>query len=433
VSFTSDPAGDTTDFSIDSTSWWPGVIVLDIDGDGNVDDNVNFCLSDDNSDGVFDTLEISADDTTYGEGTSNDNIADENNDELLTVQTTVRIGPHYDYVVAAPVGNPAGATPAYDYQVTSKSWYIGTVTLHADENFNFVIWDPDSDGVFENLVFNDNRDNSYSGDQQYDTDNTYPIYLPRGTQYGYRLVWFSRRPAYTDATYGDNDLVIQPVDVASPAFSNPSPAAGVAVGIRTPTIKVNLSDVGSEGVTFGIDPGTIRMYVRAELVSHTYAGGVVSWQGYLHPDGPVSVRVEARDYAENPVTATEWTFTVDTTEPVITIISPTPDYVSASPDIVVKGKVADLTWATVEIQGEETAVVDGAFSRVVSLVVGKNTITITVTDQAGNTAIYEMTVTYAPELARPKPEVFPTEKVIFIAAGGIVAIIVLIAVFVKRP
>jgi hypothetical protein len=426
--------GQSDDISISSLSRWFGHIYLDTDGDENADNIVYVCLSDNDSNGVFDVMEISSDDNTFGESSTTDS-AYTDNDARLTAAGYVRIGENaaqsYRYLVEFD-NSPEGT--GYDFRVTSRSWYIGTVTLHADENFDFVIWDPDSDGVFENLVFDDNRDNSYSGDQQYDTDNTYPIYLPRGTQYGYRLVWFSRSPAYTDATYGDNDLVIQPVDVASPAFSNPSPAPWVAVSDRTPTVSIELEDVGSEGVTFGIDPRTIIMRVRGDVVSHTYSAGVLSWEGQLY-DGTVEVRVEARDYAENPITITEWRFIVDTAEPVITITSPpSPLYASSSPEILVTGTITDLTWATVTVQGKEVVVMDGMFREWVTLNVGKNTITVRAIDQAGNMATSELTVTYEPELAAPPPpEEFPTEQVTFIAAGGIVAIIALIAVFVKRP
>ena len=417
------PENTSPDFSVTSTSWWFGLIVLDIDGDGVVDDNVNFCLSDNDSNGVFNVLDISAYDNTYGQGTLDNNILDNLDDERITATDNIRIGPIYDYTVTL-VGNPAAT--GYDYRVTSRSWYIGTITLHADENFNFVIWDPDSDGVFENLVFDDNRDGSYSGDPQYDNFPVRPVRLPRDSRYGYEVLWFNRNPATSV------DLRMQPVDVASPAFSDPSPAAWVAVSTRTPTISVVLNDVGAEGITFGIDPATIIMRVRGDVVPHTYSAGVVSWQGYLY-DGPVQVRVEARDYAENPVTVTEWTFTVDTAKPVITIVEPQPFTVTGSPNILLKGKVTDLTWATVQVQGEEVAVVDGTFEEWITLSVGKNTITVRATDQAGNVATSELTMTYEPELAPPgPPEEFPTEQVILIAVVGIAVIIALIALFVKR-
>lgn len=182
-------------------------------GDGSADDAVNSCLSDNDSDGVFNVLEISADATTYGQSVSGN---------LLTMDNDVR--------VAGPVNNPALDSP--DFRIRSKSWYVGTIGLV--ENFKFVLWDLDSDGVFENLVFDSNRNDNYADETQY-TSLLASITLRPRRPYVCRVLEFSPRSPYTDP-----DLWMQPLDNSPPELENLEPAQGAFVNTRSPVIRARI-------------------------------------------------------------------------------------------------------------------------------------------------------------------------------------------------
>ena len=434
------PLGDSDDISVSSLSRWFGNIYLDTDGDGNVDNIVYFCISDNDSNGIFNVLQISVNDNVFGQGTLDDN-AYLDDDALITAPDNVRIGTSASqsclYLVEF-ADNPAGA--GYDFRVTFTSWYTGTITLHGGNTFNFVIWDPDSDGIFENLVFDDNRDDNYSGDPQYDSYPASPVHLPRGSQYAYKVVWFDNEAPYaTNPTYGTHDLVMQPLDTASPAFSGASPAQGAVTSNTTPTISVALADQSTNGYKFDIEPGTIVMKVRGQTVSHTYSGGVVLYTPATDfSDGVVSVSVSASDYAKNSA-STSWSFTIDTTVPTVTL-SPSLGatetatgwtLTTTNSSIEISGSVGDATGVTVKINDKVVPVVGGSFSKTVNLMVlGTNTFTIAVTDAAGNTTTRTLSAIRAG--VEPPPVTAPAispELAVFI--GVLVVLAIVIMVFVK--
>lgn len=308
----SSPADQTPDFNVKSTSWYTGTILVEMDDDNQLD-NLYVCLSDKDSDGVFDIYELSAFNDNFGQGTAaqlTDNLIAENlaenNDERLTAYTdNLHLEPgRIRYEVAAPVANPHAQS--VDFQLRAKSWYTSTITLHGGNTFNFVIWDPDSDGVFENLVLDDDRNGSYADDPQFDNYPTSPLPLPRNTGYAYEIVEFSHMPAY-----GDSDLVLRPLDADPPVFSDPSPASGTTVTSRRPPITVKLVDQATENITFGIDEGSIVMQVQQTIVLHSFSNGTVSYVPPTDfPDGEINVSVTARDLAHNSASF-DWSFTVE--------------------------------------------------------------------------------------------------------------------------
>lgn len=314
------PVGDLPDFRVKSKSWYKGSIGIDINGDGSLD-NLYVTLLDENSDGQFDNYELSAFNDNFGQGTGMlydnliaENLA-ENNDERLDAYTdNLLLGPQKTrHEVAAPTQKPQDPTESEDFRIRAKSWYEGAITLHGGNDFNFVIWNPDSDGIFENLVFDDNQDNSYAGDSQYNSYPVSPVRLPRGSRFAYKVIWFDNEaPPYTDPTYGTNDLAMQPLDTTSPTFSDLSPVQGATVKDSVPTISVNLSDQATGSYKFDIEPGAIVMKVNDSKVSCTYSGGTVSYTPKeALPDGDTTVSVTASDYAKNSA-STSWSFTIET-------------------------------------------------------------------------------------------------------------------------
>jgi len=339
------PIGTTPDFSVTSKSWYVGTVQVEMTGD-NAKDDLHICLLDENSDGVFDKYELSAFDDNFGQGTAAqltdhliaENLA-ENNDERLTATTdNLHLAPQrIRYEVFAPVANPQAQT--VDFKMRAKSWYTGTITLHAGNTFNFVILDENSDGEFDNLVFDADGDGSYDAENHYNSYPVSPIWLP-SSPYAYKVIWFNRNPPYADATYGAYDLVMQPLDTASPTFSSPSPAEGTTTSDASPTISVNLSDVGTGGYTFGIE--SIVMKVRGEAVSHTYSGGVVSYAPAVAiSPGEVSVSVTASDYAKNSA-STSWSFTIEGTPGSSVPANAPPNADADGPYYVLEGRTVEL-------------------------------------------------------------------------------------------
>ena len=108
TAFDSDPENaDDSDARITSKTWYPGTFTIDVDADGTADDTVNFTLVDATSDGLYDKMDISIGDDTYGEGTLSDGAVDftaadpivgNTNDDLKSV-TSVDGGASWDSLV----------------------------------------------------------------------------------------------------------------------------------------------------------------------------------------------------------------------------------------------------------------------------------------------------------------------------------------------
>ena len=162
VAFAGNPgsAGVTSDLSITSKTWYKGAFTIDVDADGNANDTVSFVLVDTDSDGLYQRIDLSTDDATYGE-TAGETLSDghtgANDDEESTSGSLVRLGSYYSFTVSF-VNNPSGA--ASDASLTSKTWFTGTFTvdMNADGDLldnedivAFVLGDTDSDGRYDTL------------------------------------------------------------------------------------------------------------------------------------------------------------------------------------------------------------------------------------------------------------------------------------------
>ncbi len=113
----------------------------------------------------------------------------------------------------------------------------------------------------------------------------------------------------------------------------------------------------------------------------TVSGGVFSVQ-YSLTEGINTLRVEADDLAGNKNSLTRAVF-FDTVAPSIVVEHPTPDFVTNQRDVEVRGTV-EATISVVYIDGAPLETNKGAFSRVVRLDEGFNTIRIQAWDAAGN-------------------------------------------------
>jgi hypothetical protein len=168
---------DGSSASITSKTWFKartgttdGVLNTDLDGDGIADDTFYAVLTDDDSDGIYEKLDLSIGDQIFGEtagGTLTDgevdfNASNNTNDERRTASSDASSSSHnvkmgVNTFTFTWDTTPGGGTNALTFFAT---WYTGAMTLDANadgdlsdsvDTLNFVISDTDSDGVYERL------------------------------------------------------------------------------------------------------------------------------------------------------------------------------------------------------------------------------------------------------------------------------------------
>lgn len=112
---------------------------------------------------------------------------------------------------------------------------------------------------------------------------------------------------------------------------------------------------------------------------------------YALSEGLNTLRITAVDRAGNNNTIVR-TVNFDTVEPDITVLSPTPNLVTARADLTVSGSV-EAGVLTIYVNGAPVPTLHGAFSKVVRLDEGLNVITLQAWDPAGNPTTTSVVVT----------------------------------------
>jgi hypothetical protein len=107
TSTTVQPPGATTSAS---GIWYVGAFTIDSDADGTADDSVYFVLSDTESAGVYDTVDLSTDDLIFGEGATSSQTTGVDDDERITSTKAVRLGDYSTFRVSY-VTDPTGPAP----------------------------------------------------------------------------------------------------------------------------------------------------------------------------------------------------------------------------------------------------------------------------------------------------------------------------------
>jgi hypothetical protein len=159
VEFDGDPNMDSDDARITGKEWYERAFIIDADGDGSSDDNVLFILTDTNSDGLYEAMDISIGDSFYGEGDINDFIVDfdaldNTNDERITTSTNITLG---DYYLFSVVFDQDPNTDTNDAIITSGEWYEGSFVIDADndgtadDGVYFVLSDTNSNGIYDTM------------------------------------------------------------------------------------------------------------------------------------------------------------------------------------------------------------------------------------------------------------------------------------------
>ena len=167
------------------------------------------------------------------------------------------------------------------------------------------------------------------------------------------------------------------LDVTPPELSLGSPSDGAITNNR----NVLVSGITEPGATLTVDGAAVS-------VGPTGAFGTT----VALADGPHVFTVIATDPAGNAVRATP-SVTVDTVAPPITIATPTSGSTVTVPTVTVAGTTEP--GARVVVNGYSViASTSGAFSIRLALLSGANAITVTATDEAGNTGSDSVSVTY---------------------------------------
>jgi len=183
------------------------------------------------------------------------------------------------------------------------------------------------------------------------------------------------------------------IDKTLPLTSDLSPTPGSAIANSRVSISASYSDALS-----GIEAASIRLLIDSTDVTSlaSISGQSISY----HPatalaDGSHQITLTVPDRAGNTATA-NWSFVVDTTPPLITILSPVEGASVATATIDLSGSVNDPT-AIVKVNGTGVILTGNTFTVVgLALIPGQNTIVIEAQDALGNGSSVPLHVTYVP-------------------------------------
>lgn len=202
----------------------------------------------------------------------------------------------------------------------------------------------------------------------------------------------------TDSEFG-NALKLKVLETTKPTAAISFPTAGAFITNAKPTIKFTLTDSGS-----GINPAAVFIKVddgSAVAVTPTISGTTATCE-YIPStalsEGDHTITVYGSDYDGNQSDSVSVTFRIDTVAPTLNITAPVDGLKTNQASVTVTGTTNDTTSSPVTIQitaaGKtyNPTVTGGAFSQVVTLNSGSNTITIVATDAAGMTTTVTRTV-----------------------------------------
>ena len=207
----------------------------------------------------------------------------------------------------------------------------------------------------------------------------------------------------SDATWG-NVLKLKVLEKTKPTAAITSPGTGSYITNSKPAMVFTVTDAGS-----GVNPA--KCYIKIDSGDATaLPSSAVSVSGNTATctytpttalsEGQHTIQVYGYDYDGNQSDAVSSTFTVDTVPPTLNITAPADGLKTNASTVTVTGTTNDVTSSPVTIKitcGGKTynpAVgTGGAFSQVVDLSEGANTITVTATDSAGKVSTVTRTVT----------------------------------------
>lgn len=191
----------------------------------------------------------------------------------------------------------------------------------------------------------------------------------------------------------------------APVITIVSPTNGAYVtNSKQPVVFTVTDEVDGSGV----DLSTLVVKLDGTAVASSTLVNTAITNGYqvtytpatALTDGEHTVTIDVKDHDGNSATQKSTTYRIDTVPPTLNITSPADGLVTATAALTVAGTTNDATSSPVTItiklngtdQGAVTVGTNGSFSKSVTLKEGSNTIVITATDAAGQTASVTRTV-----------------------------------------
>lgn len=191
----------------------------------------------------------------------------------------------------------------------------------------------------------------------------------------------------------------------APVITIVSPTNGAyVINSKQPVVFTVTDEVDGSGV----DLSTLVVKLDGTAVASSTLANTAITNGYqvtytpatALTDGEHTVTIDVKDHDGNSATQKSTTYRVDTVPPTLNITSPADGLVTATAALTVAGTTNDATSSPVTItiklngtdQGAVTVGTNGSFSKSVTLKEGSNTIVITATDAAGQTASVTRTV-----------------------------------------
>lgn len=177
------------------------------------------------------------------------------------------------------------------------------------------------------------------------------------------------------------------VDNVPPDVFDPVPSDGGFTSSRKPEISVRIRDELS-----GMDNSSISLEIdnRTPKVREIAGGRVTCYPRSPLEEGPHVARVEAENLEGNSEELA-WTFEVDATRPGLVVTNPADNSSTRDEKIEVRGTV-DEPLRSLRINGREIPLENGRFREKVDLDEGRNSISVTAVDEAGNIAQESLSV-----------------------------------------
>lgn len=191
----------------------------------------------------------------------------------------------------------------------------------------------------------------------------------------------------------------------APVITIVSPTNGAYVTNSKQPVVFTVTD---EADGSGVDLSTLVVKLDGTAVASSTLVNTAITNGYqitytpatALTDGDHTVTIDVKDHDGNAATQKSTTYRIDTVPPTLNITSPADGLITAAAALTVAGTTNDATSSPVTItiklngtdQGAVTVGTNGSFTKSVTLREGSNTIVVTATDAAGQTASVTRTV-----------------------------------------
>ena len=202
----------------------------------------------------------------------------------------------------------------------------------------------------------------------------------------------------------DTSKTLRVKEKTAPVVSFTTPTSGAGLTNNKPTFKINVTDTDS-----GVDLSTFVLKIDSGAAITTgYTTSVIT-NGHTITytpttalsDGSHTITASVSDNDGNVSTTASITIKIDTAPPTLTLTAPTDASFTNNASCTVSGTTNDAlsspVTATITVGGKDAGSVtvgsNGAFSKVVTLVEGANTIVVTSTDALGKSTSVTRTVT----------------------------------------